>query len=132
MNAVSRAWLMGFTIVMASVSPEALQAAEAPRLSAPKRLVLCLDGTWAGAYNEQKRRDGHTVLKPTNPLKLCRAVVPFDETTGRMQIAYYHIGVGGLAEYPGVSNRLLYRSDWILGGGWGAGFEENVESALHF
>src|SRR5689334_12484524 len=76
---------------------------------APKRLVLCLDGTWSGAYNETKRRDGHAVLKPANPLKLCRAVVPFDNRTGHAQIAYYHIGVGSLAEYPGLSNQLLHR-----------------------
>src|SRR5712692_5419058 len=57
----------------------------------------CLDDTWAGAYDEAKRRDGHTVLKPANPLRMCRAVVPFDEATGRMRIAYYHIGVGALA-----------------------------------
>ncbi len=34
--------------------------------------------------------------------------------------------------YPGLSNSLLQRADRILGGGWGAGFEENVEGALHF
>ncbi len=50
----------------------------------------------------------------------------------RLQIAYYDIGVGSLAEYPGPANRLLYFSDRVLGGGWGAGFEGNVEDALHF
>jgi uncharacterized protein (DUF2235 family) len=98
----------------------------------PKRLVLCLDGTWNSGYEEHKRRDGHSVLKPTNPLKLCRAVFPFDESTGRMQITYYDLGVGALAEYPGTSNRLLRFSDRSLGGAWGAGFEGNVEDALNF
>jgi uncharacterized protein (DUF2235 family) len=134
-NSVNRQWLVSAALIVAvaTVSPQSVLAADDARAQIlPKRLVLCLDGTWAGAYNEAKRRDGHTVLKPANPLKLCRAVVPIDERTGRIQISYYHVGVGGLAEYPGFSNRLLQRADRILGGGWGAGFEENVEGALHF
>ncbi len=99
--------------------------------AASKRIVLCLDGTWNSGFEEHRRRDGHTVLKPTNPLKLARAVLPFDGS-GRMQITYYDIGVGALAEYPGTSNRLLRFSDRTLGGAWGAGFEGNVEDALHF
>ena len=98
---------------------------------APRRIALCLDGTWNSAYNEQKRRDGHAVLKPTNVLKVCRGVVPFADD-GTMQISYYALGVGSLAEYPGAANRLLYLSDRTLGGAWGAGFEGNVEDALHF
>ena len=120
-----------FLVTFALLGSQPLNALENARPN-PKRLVLCLDGTWAGAYNEAKRRDGQTVLKPANPLKMCRAVVPFDERAARAQITYYHIGVGGLAEYPGLSNRLLQRADRILGGGWGAGFEENIEGALHF
>jgi uncharacterized protein (DUF2235 family) len=103
-----------------------------PATHLPRRLVLCLDGTWNSGYEQHQRRDGHTVLKPTNPLKLCRAVVPFDESTGRMQITYYDLGVGALAEYPGTSNHLLRISDRTLGGAWGAGFEGNVEDALNF
>ncbi len=98
---------------------------------APRRIVLCLDGTWNGAFDETKRRDGQTVLKPTNPLKLCRAVKPFDDK-GVGQIAYYAIGVGSLSVYPGTSNWLLHHFDRILGGAFGAGFEGNVEDALHF
>ena len=96
-----------------------------------KRLVLCLDGTWNSGFDEHKRRDGHTVLKPTNTLKTSRAVLPV-AADGRLQLAYYDIGVGALAEYPGTSNRLLRFSDRVLGGAWGAGFEGNVEDALHF
>ena len=125
-------WTIVVMIILFA-SPSHLRAMENPSMPhVPKRLILCLDGTWASAYDEKKRRDGHTVLKPANPLKMCRAVVPFDETTGRMQVAYYDIGVGALALYPGLSNRLLQRADRILGGGWGAGFEENVENALNF
>lgn len=72
-----------------------------------KRLVLCLDGTWSSTYDEVKRRDDHTVLKPTNTLKICRAVRPTDDRTGQLQIAYYDIGVGSLADYSGVANWLL-------------------------
>lgn len=97
----------------------------------PRRIVLCLDGTWNSPYDEARRDDGTKVLKPTNTLKLCRAVVPIDDT-GRAQITYYDIGVGSLAEYPGLSNRLLHFFDRFFGGAWGAGFEGNVEDALHF
>lgn len=121
---------------MAIVSTQILPArGESPAQHAARRLVLCLDGTWASDYNEVKRQDrrgDHIVLKPANPLKLCRGVVTFDESTGRMQISYYDVGVGAQALYPGLSNKLLQRSDRILGGGWGAGFEGNVERALHF
>jgi uncharacterized protein (DUF2235 family) len=98
-----------------------------------KRIVLCLDGTWNSAYTARKRSErGDTVLKPTNVLKMCRAVLPRDPATGREQIAYYDSGVGSLAEYPGVSNQLLHLADRVLGGAWGAGFEGNVEEALGF
>jgi uncharacterized protein (DUF2235 family) len=98
----------------------------------PRRLVLCLDGTWNSTYLLKKRDSGDAVLKPTNVLKLARSVVPRDATTDREQIVFYHVGVGSLAKYPGISNRLLAGADKVLGGGWGAGFEENVEEALEF
>jgi len=91
-----------------------------------KRIVLCLDGTWNNPYDEKQRDDGNKVLRPSNTLKLARAVCPkaADEVE---QLVYYDIGVGSLAAYPGVANRLLYRADRVLGGGFGAGFEGNVE-----
>jgi uncharacterized protein (DUF2235 family) len=102
----------------------------------PRRLVVCLDGTWNSSFSEKKRRDKdergeRTILKPTNTLKTCRAVRP-RAADGRMQICYYDIGVGALADYPGAANRLLYTFDRLLGGVWGAGYEGNVEDALHF
>lgn len=96
-----------------------------------RRIVLCLDGTWNSTYNRKHREDGSTVAKPSNVLKLARAVVPRAED-GTEQLVYYDVGVGALARYPGFSNRLLALSDKALGGGWGAGFEGNVEDALHF
>ncbi|HKS21376.1 MAG TPA: DUF2235 domain-containing protein [Thermoanaerobaculia bacterium] len=96
-----------------------------------RRIVLCLDGTWNSAFAEKKRRDGHTVLKPSNPLKLARAVKPF-AADGTEQIVYYSIGVGSLSVYPGTANWLLHHVDRILGGAFGARFEANVEDAVHF
>lgn len=98
----------------------------------PRRIVLCLDGTWNSTYDQKARDDGSKVLKPSNALKLARAVEPRDAESGRDQITYYDIGVGALAQYPGLSNRLLYSADRVLGGAWGAGFEGNVEDAASF
>jgi uncharacterized protein (DUF2235 family) len=97
--------------------------------SSGRRLILCLDGTWNSTANEQEREEGGVVLRPTNPLKICRAIEPVAD---KQQITYYDIGVGSLAVYEGTANRILYRADKILGGLWGAGFEGNVEDALHF
>ena len=96
-----------------------------------RRIILCLDGTWNSAFAENKRRDGHTVLKPSNPLKLARAIKPF-AADGTEQIVYYAIGVGSLSVYPGTANWLLHHVDRILGGAFGARFEANVEDAVHF
>jgi uncharacterized protein (DUF2235 family) len=96
-----------------------------------RRLVLCLDGTWNSTYaGERKERDGHTVLKPSNTLKMARAILPKDGDTE--QIVYYDIGVGSLGAYPGTANWLLSKADKYLGGVWAANFEGNVEDALHF
>jgi uncharacterized protein (DUF2235 family) len=120
-------------VIMLMASTSVVQADESSSVGhPPKRLVLCLDGTWNSGFEQHQRRDGNTVLKPTNPLKLARAVYPFDQKTGRFQIVYYDLGVGALAEYPGTSNHLLRISDRTLGGAWGAGFEGNVEDALNF
>lgn len=127
-----------------------------------KTLVLCLDGTWNSTYDQQKRTErGDTVLKPTNVLKMCRAVLPRRAASGAtgdaasgavqerdaasgasrdagavedaaIQITYYDSGVGSQAEYPGFTNKLLAATDKMLGGAWGAGFEANVEDALGF
>lgn len=98
-----------------------------------RNIVVCLDGTWNSGFEEAKRRERDTkVLKPTNPLKLCRAVRPVRRKDGREQLTYYDIGVGALALYPGLANFLLRACDRMLGGAWGAGFERNVEDVLSF
>ena len=94
--------------------------------------MLCLDGTWNSTYTRKKREAGNYVIKPSNVLKLARAVLPASPADGREQITYYDTGVGSLATYPGVANALLRTGDKYLGGSRGAGFEGNVEDALGF
>ena len=97
-----------------------------------KRIVICLDGTWQNPYKMRLRDDGSRVLKPSNVLKLSRAVLPVDTGDGRSQITYYDAGIGALVTYPGQANRALCLVDRILGGVWGAGFEANIEQAFRF
>jgi hypothetical protein len=47
-------------------------------------------------------------------------------------VTYYDVGVGSLTRYAGAANRLLSVGDRLLGGSWGAGFEDNIERALTF
>lgn len=96
------------------------------------RLILCLDGTWNSVFKPLERENKTAVLKPANPLKLARAVLPVDPVDGSRQIIYYDSGVGALGLYPGLSNKLLNFADSKLGGAWGAGFEANVEQATTF
>ncbi len=95
----------------------------------PDRLIFCLDGTWNNPFKTVEREDGTTVMKPTNPLKLARAVLPVD-AAGARQFTYYDSGVGALGLYPGISNAILEFVDSKLGGYAGAGFEANVEQAI--
>lgn len=95
----------------------------------PDRLIFSLDGTWNNPFITVEREDGSTVMKPTNPLKLARAVLPLDKT-GARQLTYYDTGVGALGLYPGISNAILQFVDSKLGGYAGAGFEANVEQAV--
>ncbi|MCP4183578.1 MAG: DUF2235 domain-containing protein [Hyphomicrobiales bacterium] len=97
-----------------------------------KRIALCFDGTWNNPYQENEREDGSKVLKPTNPLKMARAILPCDPKTDCCQLTYYDTGVGALGTYPGVSNKIVGFVDSKLGGGWGAGFEANIEQAITF
>jgi len=97
-----------------------------------KHIVICLDGTWQNPYQVKQRDDGTSVLKPSNVLKLARAVLPIDPTDQVPQITYYDVGIGALVKYPGRPNAMLSFADRVLGGGWGAGFESNVEEAFRF
>lgn len=101
-------------------------------MAGKRRFVICLDGTWKNPYEEKQRDDGTRVLKPANPLKIARAVKPYDPATERMQIAYYSPGVGGQIRYPGTSSAILRFVDRQAGGIWGGGFEIAVEAAANF
>lgn len=96
-----------------------------------KRIVMCLDGTWNAPWQELQRDDGSRVYRPTNVLKVARAVRP-RATDGTAQVVYYDTGIGAMAQYPGVTNGLLRWFDSKLGGAWGAGFEGNVDAAYRF
>ena len=96
------------------------------------RLIICLDGTWNSTSNSRERDDETLVLKPTNPLKLARGVLPVARDGTTRQITYYDSGVGAQGVYPGFSNRVLNFTDSKLGGLWGAGFEANIEQAMTF
>src|SRR5687768_16302447 len=115
-----------FALSIAPLSAMQNQEESTASVSNPRRIVLCLDGTWNSTYDRKYREDGSTVLKPTNVLKLCRAILPRNLSQGE-QLTYYDTGVGSLAKYPGLANRLLATADKGLGGAYGAGFEGNIE-----
>lgn len=95
-----------------------------------KRLVVCLDGTWNNASREVEKEAGK-VYRPTNVLKLARAVRQQSEQ-GTLQVTYYDAGVGAMNRAPDWRARCIRIVDNILGGGWGAGFEVNIEEAYTF
>ena len=103
----------------------------APQGKKNKRIVLCLDGTWNNPTMTKEREDGRKVFKPTNVLKMARAVRPLAKD-GVHQVVYYDTGVGALGKYPGTSNKVIGYSDKLWGGAHGAGFEANVEQAATF
>jgi uncharacterized protein (DUF2235 family) len=109
-----------------------LPASTATPTHPTRRIVLCLDGTWNSTYSNQRREDKSEVVKPSNVLKLSRVVFPIDPVSGQPQLVYYDLGIGSMAAYPGTANRLLSLSDKFLGGIWAAGYEGNIEEALHF
>ena len=96
-----------------------------------RRIIICLDGTWASPSNLVERGDGTEVHKPSNVLKTYRAVVTRGEDQVD-QISYYDEGVGALSAQRGLRNKALSKLDSFLGGAWGAGFEQNIESAYSF
>lgn len=96
-----------------------------------KRLVLCLDGTWNTPAQELEREDNTRVYRPTNVLKVARAV-KLRADDGKLQVVYYDTGIGAMSQYPGATNGVLRWFDSKLGGAWGAGFEGNVDEAYRF
>ncbi len=96
-----------------------------------KRIVVCLDGTWNNTSREVERDDGSRVYRPTNVLKLARATMRHD-SANVPQITYYNAGVGAMNRAPDVGARIVRAVDNTVGGGWGAGFEVNIEEAYTF
>ncbi|MCB1009709.1 MAG: DUF2235 domain-containing protein [Acidobacteria bacterium] len=95
-----------------------------------RRLVVCLDGTW---NNPERARSaaGNARFKPTNVLKIYRAVRPL-AADGTSQIASYQEGVGAFVGEPTRFGRLQQWSDRLFGGLFGGGFESRVKSAYRF
>ena len=85
-----------------------------------KRLVICLD-----AIGNIVRR------RPSNVLKVARTTKSVDEH-GIQQITSYDPGVGLMNRAPDWGAKLLRLLDKVLGGAWGAGFENSVERAYNF
>jgi len=96
-----------------------------------KRFVICLDGTWNNTSREVEHDDGSSVYRPTNVLKLARAVHLLD-SGGVSQVTYYNAGVGAMNRAPDAGARVVRWVDNTVGGGWGAGFEVNIEEAYTF
>lgn len=95
-----------------------------------KRLVICLDGTWNNPEMERSAA-GRTRYKPTNVLKIFRAVRPSGRD-GTAQIAFYLEGVGAFVGEPTRFARLQKLADRLLGGAFGGGFEARVKAAYRF
>lgn len=95
------------------------------------RFVICLDGTWNNTSREIERKDGSRVYRPTNVLKLARATIRQD-SANNSQITYYDAGVGAMNRAPDLGARIVRWVDNTVGGGWGAGFEINIEGAYTF
>ena len=95
-----------------------------------KRIALCLDGTWNNT-SRARVTENSMVYRPTNVLKVARAIRSRDEN-GIAQITYYDSGVGATSRAPTLRDQVLRKVDRVLGGGWGSGFEQNVEEAYNF
>ncbi|MBI3857405.1 MAG: DUF2235 domain-containing protein [Planctomycetes bacterium] len=77
-----------------------------------KRLVVCCDGTWNTASQEE-----NNLPAPTNVVKICNAVADQD-AAGNEQVKYYHPGVG-------TEGSFLART---AGGVFGDGLDKNIKS----
>lgn len=95
-----------------------------------RRIVMCLDGTWNSTYAKSIREDGTSVAKPSNVLKLARAVQPVAKD-GTSQIVYYDAGIGGDVDSEG-GGKFFTKARKTKEGMWGLGFNANVEQAVTF
>ncbi|MGE0639387.1 MAG: DUF2235 domain-containing protein [Thermoanaerobaculia bacterium] len=95
-----------------------------------KRLVLFLDGTW-NSPERDRAAGGGALYKPTNVLKLHRALLPSGEG-GLPQIGVYVEGVGSFVGERSNAGRLQALVDRLFGGLFGGGFEGRVKAACRF
>lgn len=96
-----------------------------------RRLVLCLDGTWNNAERGTVVEGGHKRYKPTNVLKIYRAVKPAGDD-GTSQVSYYGEGVGAFIGEPSRLLTIQRGADRLFGGAYGGGFEGGVKAAYRF
>ncbi len=82
-----------------------------------RRLVICADGTWNSPDQEL---DGYDLRKPSNVVKLSRAVKPIGDD-GTSQIVFYDTGVG--------TQDFV---DKLVGGATGVGLSQNIIQAYRF
>ncbi len=109
-------------------------------MAGKKHLVLCLDGTGNGTFEQTKITRRSKIARPTNVLKIARAISLKQDNSDTQdadepevpQIVHYDIGVGASPSYSNIGNTLLYMADRIIGGITGAGLETNVEEAVTF
>ena len=80
-----------------------------------RRIVICADGTWNRADD-----DDHGPETPTNVVKLARAILPV-AADGTSQITYYHTGIG---THDGA--------DRIVGGAFGEGLVTTILDCYRF
>jgi uncharacterized protein (DUF2235 family) len=92
-----------------------------------KRLAIFFDGTWNSPERGSRRR----VFKPTNVLKMYRALRPAGED-GVPQVGLYLEGVGAFVGERTRAGRLHTLADRLLGGLYGGGFEGRVKAACRF
>ena len=82
-----------------------------------KRIIICADGTW----NEPDQVDKRGVRKPSNVVKMARAVLPL-ASDGTAQVVFYDQGVG--------TDSAI--SDKIIGGAFGKGLTKNILDCYRF
>jgi uncharacterized protein (DUF2235 family) len=122
-----------FLLALLLVSATAARA-EPGAASGARRLVVCLDGSLNSPEEGKYKKDAQhpwPFFKPTNVLKIYRAVLPV-AADGTSQIPFYSDGVGSFIGNTATPGRLETAVDRFYGGVAGSGYEERVKSAYRF
>ncbi len=83
-NLSSTAAALVFAVAAATSAQAASGDAAQPHSASPKRIVICMDGTWNSPAKKTAGDDGRQRFEPTNVLKTCRAVKDLDDTTATL------------------------------------------------